>query len=124
MAKSLKNIMGAGIAPLTAQALNGFAIDGLTATGSTQGTALNLSADVNVVTTTAASTGVLLPSNPSPGDEIVVANLGANALNVYPNTGGAIQALAANTAFSLAAGKTAKFVARTGSLNWVVVLSA
>jgi hypothetical protein len=79
MAKSLKNIMGAGVAPLVAQMINGTASDGLVATGSTQGTALLCPSDVNVFTTTASGTGVILPANPAPGDEIIViANLGAN----------------------------------------------
>lgn len=124
MAKSLKNIMGAGVPPLVAQMINGTAQDSLVATGSTQGTALALPADVNVFTTVAASTGCILPINPAPGDETIVANLGANSLSVYPQTGGTIQTGSANAAFAVAAGKSAKFVARTGSLNWAALLSA
>lgn len=124
MAKSLKNIMGAGVPPLVAQMINGTASDGLVATGSTQGTALMLPSDVNVFTTVAASTGCLLNANPAPGDEILVANLGANALLVYPPVGGTIQGGSVNAGFSVAASKTAKFIARTGSLNFIVLLSA
>lgn len=124
MAKSLKNIMGAGVAPLVAQMINGTCTDSLIATGSTQATALLLPSDVNVVITTAASTGVILAANPAPGDEIVVANLGANALLVYPPLGGTIQGGSTNAGFSVAAGKSAKFVARTGSLNFIALLSA
>jgi hypothetical protein len=124
MAKSLKNIMGAGIAPLQAQMINGTALDSLVATGSTQATALLLPADVNVFTTVAASTGAILGANPSPGDEIVVANLGANALLVYPPLGGNIQGGSTNAGFSVANGKSAKFVARVGSLNFIAFLSA
>lgn len=124
MAKSLKNIMGAGVAPLVAQQINGTATDALTATGSTQGTALACPSDNNVFTTVAASTGCVLPASPAPGDEIAVANLGANALSVYPATGGAIQTGATNAAFSVASGKTALFIARSGSLNWIALLSA
>lgn len=124
MAKSLKNIMGAGVAPLQAQMINGTTADSLTATGSNQGTALLCPADVNVFTTVAASTGCILPPSPSPGDEAVVANLGANSLAVYPATGGAIQTGAANAAFAVGVGKSCKFVARAGSLNWIALLSA
>lgn len=124
MAKQLKNIMGAGVAPLLAQQINGVAIDGLTATGNSQGTALALPADVNVFTTVAASTGCILPASPAPGDQLAVANLGANTLSVYPQSGGAIQTGAANAAFSVPAGKTAEFIARSGSVNWVALLSA
>jgi hypothetical protein len=124
MAKSLKNIMGAGVAPLMAQMINGTATDSLVATGNNQATALLLPSDVNVFTTVAASTGAILPNNPAPGDEIVVANLGANALSVYPQTGGAIQTGAANAAFSVPAAKSCKFICRVGSLNWIALLSA
>src|SRR4051812_33029953 len=111
MAKSLKNIMGAGVAPLMAQMINGTGTDSLVATGSTQATALALPSDVNVVTTTASGTGVILPANPSPGDEIIVANLGANTLLVYAAGLGAIQSGSASAGFSVATLKTAKFVA-------------
>lgn len=124
MAKSLKNIMGAGMPPLVAQMINGTAADGIVAAGSTQGTATQLSADVNVVTTTPASAGVLLAMNPAPGDEVVVTNLGANSLSVYPATGGAIQSGATNAAFAVGAGKSCKFIARNGSLNWIALLGA
>ena len=45
-------------------------------------------------------------------------NVTANALNIYPATGGAINALAANAAFSVAAGGQARLLGRN-SLNWV-----
>ena len=124
MAKQLKNIMGAGVPPLVATQINGVAVDGLTATGNSQGTALALPGDVNVFTTVAASSGCILPANPSPGDELVVANLGANALSVYPQGVGTIQNGSASAAFSVAANKSAKFIARSGSLNWIALLSA
>ena len=44
-------------------------------------------------------------------------------MNVYPATGHTINALAANTAFSLAAGKNAMFWAATAS-KWYVNLTA
>lgn len=124
MAKQLKNIMGAGVPPLVATQINGVAVDNLTAAGSTQATAVVLPGDVNVFTTVAASTGCILPANPSPGDELIITNLGANALLVYPQVGGAIQNGSVNAGFSVAANKTAKFVARSGSVNWVSLLSA
>lgn len=124
MAKQLRNIMGAGVAPLMATQINGTVGDTLTATGSTQATALLCPNDVNVFTNVASGTGCVLPANPAPGDEILVGNLGANALSVYAAPGGAIQAGSVNAAFSLTAGKCAKFIARSGSLNWIVVLSA
>jgi len=119
----VQNLMAYGTAPLLALAIVGEVANNLTAAGSTQGTALKLSAVNNVVTTAAASTGVQLPAT-GPGDAITVANLGANALLVYPVTGGAIQTGAANAGFSVGVGKTATFTARDASGNMIAVLSA
>jgi len=124
MANSLRPMMAAGLAALTAKAISGTVSDQLVATGATQGTALALPSNNNIIVTTAAGTGVILPANPQPGDEYVVANLGANSLSVYPAAGGAINNIAANGAFAVGAAKTAKFIARAGSLNWVALLSA
>jgi hypothetical protein len=87
-------------------------ITGLTAAGSTQNTAYAIPSgqDESIFTTVAASTGARLPSNGvSPGEEYVVTNHGANALSVYPATGGQIGTLGTNAAYSLAAGKFALF---------------
>jgi hypothetical protein len=121
-----KSMMGAGLAPLTAGAVAGSLIDTMTATGSTQATALQLSADNNIVTTAAAGTGVILPfqANTTPGDSVTVTNLGANALLVYPVVGGAVQAGATNAGFSIPTLKSALFIARNGGLNWAAILSA
>jgi len=89
----------------------------VTAAGSTQGTATLVTGSHVIVTTAAASTGVILPQA-EPGAEVTVKNLGANALNVYPATGGAINALSANAAFSVAAGGQARLLGRN-STNWV-----
>jgi hypothetical protein len=95
---------------------------GLTAAGTTQGTALAITNQTNEFTTVAAGSGGILPS-PEQGEFIFVANAGANALNVYPATGHTINALAANTAFSLAAGKNCIFWAATSS-KWYANLTA
>ncbi len=76
---------------------------GLTATGTTQATALALQSEWNEITTTAANTGVRL-NNFGVGFNSIVFNLGANALKVYPPVGGAINALGTNNPYSLAAG--------------------
>jgi hypothetical protein len=76
---------------------------GLTAAGSTLATALPLNAQINIVSTAAASTGVSLPPNAAVGTEVFVANLGANAMNVYPATAaGVINGGSAGAAVSLA----------------------
>jgi hypothetical protein len=95
---------------------------GLTAAGTTQGTALAITNQTNEFTTVAASSGGILPS-PEQGEFIFVANAGANALNVYPASGHSINALGANAAFSLAAGKNALFWAATAT-KWYANLSA
>jgi hypothetical protein len=95
---------------------------GLSGAGTTQGTATVITNQTNEFTTVAASSGAVLPS-PEQGEFIFVANAGANALNVYPASGHSINALAANAAFSLAAGKNALFWAATAS-KWYANLSA
>lgn len=119
----VQTLMAYGLSAFTAQALVGDVANNLTAAGSTQGTALKLSAVNNVVTTAAASTGVQLPSM-STGDGVTVANLGANALLVYPVTGGTVQGGAANAGFSIPTLKTAIFTARDASGNVIANLSA
>jgi hypothetical protein len=51
------------------------------------------------------------------GMRIVIINTSATALNVYPATGGAINAGATNAAYSLAAGGRLEFVA-TSTTQW------
>jgi 2-keto-3-deoxy-6-phosphogluconate aldolase len=101
---------------------------GLTATGSNLAGALVLNAAVNVVSTAAASTGVSLPANATPGTMIYVLNQGANALAVYPATAtGTINAGSAGAAISLA---TTNYTTRsrlfvcTGADLWVQVGTA
>lgn len=122
MSRRIANLTGSGISGGAATYLNGTASDGATAAGSTQTTALAMPGDNVAVTTTAASTGIILPVC-SPGDEQFIANLGANALTVYPPVGDAINALSANAGYSLAAGKSAFFV-KTGAARWCSLLSA
>ena len=113
---SLKMLAGSGRAALKA---NG---SGLSGAGANQGAATAITKQTNEFTTVAASTGARLPS-PEQGEFIFVANAGANALAVYPNTGHSINALAANAAFSLAVGKNAVFWAATAT-KWYALLSA
>ena len=89
---------------------------GITAAGSTQGTATALTTGFNVVSTVAASTGVVFPTAVA-GMRILVINLGANALSVYPASGGAINSIATNGAYSLAVGARLEFIA-TSTTQW------
>lgn len=121
------NLLGANCPPLQAQAFVGLFTNSLTATGSSQGTALAIPSDFVVFTTVAASTGGILPASTGnvaqPGDTYIVVNHGANALSVYPPNGGKIANGSTNAAFSVAASKTAWFLS-LGSGNWAALVSA
>jgi hypothetical protein len=94
------------------------AATGLTAAGTTQGTALALSGNNSIqeVTTAAASTGVKLPTATS-SSWIMVVNRGANALTVYPATSGIINGQSANAGYTLAAGASRTFIGKDAT-SW------
>ena len=79
---------------------------------------------LNRITTVAtAGDSVTLPAS-ARGLSITVVNAAsANSMNVFPFTGDAVNALGANTAFALAAGKTATFYC-TAVGQWHSILSA
>jgi hypothetical protein len=76
---------------------------GISAAGNAQGNATLLTTEHNNVTTVGAATGVRMDTAIA-GQKYVVFNNGANALLIYPPTGGIINALGANAGYSLAAG--------------------
>ncbi len=116
-------LMGSGCSSSQAVNICGDVVDSITAAGTTNADATQLSAAINRVTTTALNTGVRLML-PESGSQVAVINSGANALLVYPGTGASINALTATTGgFSVAAGGRALFIG-TGSANWFAVLSA
>jgi len=95
---------------------------GATATGATQATAYQITAVNTKFGTVAAGTGAILPpaTVTSPGDELVVANFGANALTLYPAVGGTIDNGAANASVSIAANGTKIFKCLDNAgLGWV-----
>jgi hypothetical protein len=99
---------------------------GLTAAGANNTNALALAADVDihVIGTAASGTGVILSAPGGIGDTVVVYNRGANAVLVYPQAGGAINALTATTGgLSVAAGSKAVLVCWDG-INWLSIVSA
>lgn len=96
---------------------------GLTATGTVIGDALALTAFVNVVGTTAASTGVKLPDAPI-GQTVFVQNNGANALNVFPHSGtGTLNGGSAGAAVTCAAA-AGNLCTRLSSTDWLVSVYA
>ena len=94
-----QRITTSGLSAVNAQAIQGTVANGLTALGSTQATALQLTADVNYFTTVGAGTGCILPAM-NAGDTVDVYNKGANALLIYPPVGGAINGLGTNAGYS------------------------
>jgi hypothetical protein len=117
-------LIGSGLPPLAASSISGVVSSSLVATGSAQGTALALSTDYNIVSTVASSTGVILPAQGwNLGDDIIVANLGAFSLAVYPPVGAQIGVASINAALSVPAGKTALFI-YVSATQWASLLGA
>jgi hypothetical protein len=91
---------------------------GLTAAGSTQGTALALtgSNSVQEITTAAASTGVSLPVATT-SSRVTVINRGANPVTVYPASSGIINGQSANAGYTLGVNNTVTFVGKSAT-SW------
>lgn len=72
-------------------------------------------------TVTTAADSATLPPALVPGTQVMIANAAAvNSMNVFPNTGDKINALSANAAYALAAGKNVTFtVAKAG--QWYAI---
>lgn len=96
---------------------------GLTAAGTGQSDALEVTARINYVSTVAANTGVKLSSVSGAGFGQTVYNGGANPLKVYPNTGAAINGLAANAGMILAVKTSCRFEC-VSATQWIGNLSA
>jgi len=125
MAKK-QDMVATGVWSGTADAIIGVsATTNITATaGGGQANAALLPSVVNIITTCAtAGDSVKLPASPAVGDEIYVLNKGAASVNIFPQTGGVINALAANAAIAVGAGKSALCKA-LNSTDWLVVVSA
>jgi hypothetical protein len=84
--------------------------DAISAAGTTQATATQLTAMVNTVSTVASGSGVALPPSKA-GRQITVINTGANALLVYPAQGASdtINGVAATNGVSLFPGAVTTF---------------
>ncbi len=76
-----------------------------------------LTADLNIITTAASNpSGVTLPTVTAGGRTVRVINKGANPIAVYPATGAAIDALAANASISIPANAELQFWAASATL--------
>jgi hypothetical protein len=100
------------------------ATNAITATaGGGQANAVALTSSINRVTTVAtAGDSVKLPAA-TVGAEVTVINAGANSMDVFPTTGGVINALSANAAFAMASNKTARFYCAVSG-TWNSLLTA
>lgn len=93
----------------------------LTATGTTQGGAAALVNRFTTVTPVAGgAAGVLLASADLYGNTRIVDNVGAAAVNVYPESGGTIDGQAANLPVVVGPYQTAVFV-KTAALTWATL---
>ena len=93
---------------------------GITAAGSTQGTATALTKEINVVSTVSSgANGVVLPTAVA-GIVLIVNNTSANTLNVYPATGGAVNSGSTNAAYSHVSGASIQYYATNGT-QWYTV---
>lgn len=92
--------------------------------GGGQASAVLLTSDINRITTvgTAADSVKMPPA--VPGMTVTVSNAAAaNSMNLFPATGEAINALAANAAFAIAANKTAELTCAVAG-QWHALLTA
>lgn len=114
-------LFAAGMNTLTTEAMKDVAT-GLTATGTAQGDAYEVTSAKNAFSTVAASTGAILDSDAAPGDSQMIYNGGANDLRVYPPSGAQINNLGANAAMLLPTATACEFYCLTTTL-WTGVLS-
>ena len=89
------------------------------AAGSNQATAAALAEGINVVSAADGTKGVILPTAVA-GMVIIVKNTAAGALNIYPATGGAINAVAANGAYSIT-NLTSSLLVASSTTQWYSV---
>lgn len=114
-------VLSSGNSPLATVAICGDGTTGLVAVGSTQATALQLSAVMNTITTSSASTGVLLPKCEN-GSHIFIYNLSGQTIQIYTNEATGVTmnaAVAGATGVALGNTKTAICMG-TSSTTWAV----
>ena len=94
-------VIGSGLSSLAVTAITQDVAASVSAAGTTQGTATELTAADNELTTVAAGAGVVLCSSLAAGDSQTVFNAGANAVKLYPPSGMKINNLATDAPMSL-----------------------
>jgi len=113
-------VLASGNSPLSTTSICGDGATGLVALGSTIADALQLSAVWNAVTTSSASTGLILPPTEA-GAMIGVRNDSGQTIVIYPKSGSTINAAASS--LNVATAKTVILFA-TSATTWASVLTA
>jgi hypothetical protein len=116
------HILASGTSPQLAQTISGGGATGLVAVGSTQATALQLSASNVAITTSSASTGVKLPATEA-GNEIWIRNDSGQTITVYPFETSGTTFNAAASSVTVATAKTIVFKAISPTY-WMSILTA
>lgn len=86
----------------------------ITALGTNQASAQLLSKSINIITSAASGTGVVLPIAIA-GQRLIVRNGGGNTVNVFPNLNAAIGANAANAAYTLSVSTSVEYFCSTSA---------
>lgn len=115
-------IFSSGVPTLTTDAMCRDVATGLTATGTGQGDAYEVTFDCNAFSTVAANTGAILDSDAVPGDSQLIYNGGANPLFVYPPSGAGFNGQSADAPMILQANTACRFYKLTTTL-WTGILS-
>ncbi len=113
-------VLASGNSGLSTTSICGYGATGLVATGSSITDALQLSADFNTITTSSASTGVILPPTEA-GAHIVIRNDSGQTITVYPKAGSTINAAAST--ITIATAKTMVFYGMSAT-TWATILTA
>lgn len=116
-------VFGAGVHGLAVQAICQDAATSISAAGTNQATATELTSAVNEITSVASGAGVVLSSQATAGDEQTAFNAGANPLRIYPPSGQQINSLTANLHITLPV-NTGVLFKKVSSSRWFGVLSA
>jgi hypothetical protein len=114
---------GAGIPDLIVQSMCKDVADTLTATGTDQATAYEVTTAKALFSTVASATGCRLSPQASAGDSQVIFNAGGNPLMVYPPVGAKVNSLPTNGGVILARNTGCEFHCMS-TTQWFGVLSA
>lgn len=113
-------VLASGNTPMATIAISGSGATGLVAVGSSITDALQLSAVWNTLTTSSASTGVILPPTEA-GAVIGLRNDSGQTVTIYPKAGSTINA--GSSTVTVATAKTVLLFA-TSATTWAMILTA